>query len=144
MGGTDRETQGATEMVAILGAGVMGETLLSGLLRAGRSSEDVVITERRPDRAAELSRRVGADMRSLFRALYGLTMTYSVRGNIRIGRETAEYGERFIVPGGGIEIAGGSQRILATVTQLRMRGGGERNYHRRGNEKSGLHDAPCC
>jgi pyrroline-5-carboxylate reductase len=59
MGGTDRETQGATEMVAILGAGVMGETLLSGLLRAGRSSEDVVITERRPDRAAELSRKYG-------------------------------------------------------------------------------------
>jgi len=48
-----------TEMVAILGAGVMGETLLSGLLRAGRSSEDVVITERRPDRAAELSRKYG-------------------------------------------------------------------------------------
>lgn len=59
MGETDRETQGATEMVAILGAGVMGETLLSGLLRAGRSSEDVVITERRPDRAAELSRKYG-------------------------------------------------------------------------------------
>jgi len=49
----------AAEMVAILGAGVMGETLLSGLLRAGRSTENVVITERRPDRAAELSRRYG-------------------------------------------------------------------------------------
>ncbi len=41
-------------------------------------------------RALELSRRVGADLRSLFRALFGLTMTYSVRGKIRIGRETAE------------------------------------------------------
>jgi pyrroline-5-carboxylate reductase len=46
-------------MVAILGAGVMGETLVSGLIRAGRSSEDVVITERRADRAAELSRKYG-------------------------------------------------------------------------------------
>jgi pyrroline-5-carboxylate reductase len=42
------------ETIAILGAGVMGETLLSGLLRAGRSPQDIVITERRPDRAAEL------------------------------------------------------------------------------------------
>jgi pyrroline-5-carboxylate reductase len=48
-----------TETVAILGAGVMGETLLSGLLRAGRSVDDVVITERRPERAAELVERYG-------------------------------------------------------------------------------------
>ena len=46
--------------------------------------------ERAASRALELSRRVGADLRSLFRALFGLTMTYSVRGKIRIGRETAE------------------------------------------------------
>jgi len=48
-----------TERTAILGAGVMGETLLSGLLRAGRPAEDVVITERRPERAAELAGRYG-------------------------------------------------------------------------------------
>jgi class 3 adenylate cyclase/predicted ATPase len=46
--------------------------------------------ERAAARALELSRRVGADLRSLFRALLALTMTYSVRGNIQIGRETAE------------------------------------------------------
>ena len=34
-------------MVAIFGAGVMGETLLSGLLRAGRPADQLVITERR-------------------------------------------------------------------------------------------------
>ena len=43
--------------VAVLGAGVMGETLVSGLLRAGWSSQDIVITERRPERAAELADR---------------------------------------------------------------------------------------
>lgn len=47
------------ESIAILGAGVMGETLLSGLLRAGWSAGEVVITERRPDRAAELAERYG-------------------------------------------------------------------------------------
>ncbi|MDO5501910.1 MAG: pyrroline-5-carboxylate reductase [Actinomycetia bacterium] len=45
------------ETVAIFGAGVMGETLLSGLLRAGRDAEHLVITERRPDRVAELTAR---------------------------------------------------------------------------------------
>ena len=42
---------------AIFGAGVMGETLLSGLLRSGRQPEDLVITERRPDRVLELHER---------------------------------------------------------------------------------------
>lgn len=45
--------------VAIFGAGVMGETLLSGLLRAGRDPEHLVITERRADRAAELTETYG-------------------------------------------------------------------------------------
>ncbi|MBK6872152.1 MAG: pyrroline-5-carboxylate reductase [Kineosporiaceae bacterium] len=47
------------EQIAILGAGVMGETLLSGLLRAGWTADDVVITERRADRATELGERYG-------------------------------------------------------------------------------------
>ena len=44
---------------AIFGAGVMGETLLSGLLRSGRAVDDLVITERRPDRATELVEKYG-------------------------------------------------------------------------------------
>jgi pyrroline-5-carboxylate reductase len=45
--------------VAILGAGVMGETLLSGLIRSGRSADDLVVTARRPLRADELAERYG-------------------------------------------------------------------------------------
>ena len=45
--------------VAIFGAGVMGETLLSGLLRAGWTPDSLVITERRADRAAELEATYG-------------------------------------------------------------------------------------
>lgn len=44
---------------AIIGAGVMGETLLSGLVRAGRSPEHLLVGEKRPERAAELSERYG-------------------------------------------------------------------------------------
>ena len=49
-------------LVAVLGAGVMGETLVSGLLRAGRRAEDLILTERRPERAAELRERYGVDV----------------------------------------------------------------------------------
>ena len=45
--------------VAIIGGGVMGETLLSGLLRAGWIRDNIVITERRAERAAELSGKYG-------------------------------------------------------------------------------------
>jgi pyrroline-5-carboxylate reductase len=45
--------------LAIIGAGVMGETLLSGLIRAGRRVEDLLVGEKRRERAAELSERYG-------------------------------------------------------------------------------------
>src|SRR4051794_695862 len=45
--------------VAIIGAGVMGETLLSGLVRAGRRTDDLLVGEKRRDRAAELEERYG-------------------------------------------------------------------------------------
>ncbi|MDQ3616149.1 MAG: pyrroline-5-carboxylate reductase [Actinomycetota bacterium] len=48
--------------VAILGAGVMGETLLSGLIRAGRRAEDLLVGERRSARAAQLQERYGVDV----------------------------------------------------------------------------------
>jgi len=47
--------------VAILGAGVMGETLLSGLLRSGWRNGDLLITDRRPERRTELVERYGVD-----------------------------------------------------------------------------------
>jgi pyrroline-5-carboxylate reductase len=52
----------ANGQVAILGAGVMGETLLSGLLRAGRRPGELLITERREERATELRERYGVDV----------------------------------------------------------------------------------
>ena len=39
---------------AIIGAGVMGETLLSGLIRAGRPVSELLVGEKRPERAQEL------------------------------------------------------------------------------------------
>jgi pyrroline-5-carboxylate reductase len=48
--------------VAILGAGVMGETVLSGLLRAGRPPAELLLTARRAERAVELRERYGVDV----------------------------------------------------------------------------------
>lgn len=43
--------------VAIIGAGVMGETLLSGLLRAGTASTELLVCEKRADHADYLRER---------------------------------------------------------------------------------------
>lgn len=43
--------------VGIIGAGVMGETLLAGLLRSGMAASELVVAERRADRAAELGQQ---------------------------------------------------------------------------------------
>ncbi|GAB3989718.1 pyrroline-5-carboxylate reductase [Nocardioides marmoraquaticus] len=45
--------------VAIIGAGVMGETLLSGLVRGGHDPAELLVVEKRPDRALELTERYG-------------------------------------------------------------------------------------
>jgi pyrroline-5-carboxylate reductase len=46
-------------MIAVIGAGKMGEALISGLLKAGTSPDDVLITERYEARAQELTQRYG-------------------------------------------------------------------------------------
>ncbi len=48
-------------MIAILGAGKMGEALTSGLLKAGRPTSEVIVAVRRPERGAELRARYGVE-----------------------------------------------------------------------------------
>jgi pyrroline-5-carboxylate reductase len=50
--------------VAVIGAGKMGETLLSGLLRAGWPLGQLVATARREERRVELADRYGVEMLS--------------------------------------------------------------------------------
>ena len=45
--------------VAIIGAGVMGEALLSGLVRGGHAPGDLMVGEKRRERATELAERYG-------------------------------------------------------------------------------------
>ena len=67
---------------AILGAGVMGETLLSGLVRAGRRVDNLLVGEKRAERARELEERYGVDTYILeFRTV--LDQESSLRRDIR-------------------------------------------------------------
>ena len=50
---------GERPTIAVLGAGKIGEALLSGLLSAGRRVDELMFTERHADRAAEMSKRYG-------------------------------------------------------------------------------------
>ncbi|HEV3172392.1 MAG TPA: pyrroline-5-carboxylate reductase [Actinocrinis sp.] len=51
--------EGDHQRVAVLGAGKMGEALLSGVLRAGKPASEVLVTARRAERATELTERYG-------------------------------------------------------------------------------------
>ncbi|MCC5032017.1 pyrroline-5-carboxylate reductase [Streptomyces sp. WAC 00631] len=50
-----------TQKVAVLGTGKIGEALLSGMIRAGWPKKDLLVTARRPERAAELRERYGVE-----------------------------------------------------------------------------------
>ena len=52
----------SVSQTAILGAGVMGETLLSGLIRGGRPVAELLVGEKRAERAAELQERYGVEV----------------------------------------------------------------------------------
>ena len=51
--------------IAIVGGGMLGETVLAGLIRSGIEAMNIVVAEKRPERAAELSERHGVSVDSL-------------------------------------------------------------------------------
>ena len=59
---TSQSSATSSHPLAILGAGVMGETVLSGLLRAGWHADQIVATDRRLERQLELTTRYGIKM----------------------------------------------------------------------------------
>ncbi len=60
-----------SQRIAILGAGVMGETLLAAILGQGHPVADLVISEKRDDRAAELRETYGVEVTGNAEAVTG-------------------------------------------------------------------------
>ncbi len=60
-----------SQRIAILGAGVMGETLLAAILGTGHPVADLVISEKRADRAAELRETYGVSVTGNAEAVQG-------------------------------------------------------------------------
>ncbi len=67
-----------TKRIAVLGGGVMGETLASGFLRYVTPRPDVVIAERRPERAEELARLHDVTIADALDAVRGAEVTILV------------------------------------------------------------------
>ena len=51
--------------IAIIGGGSIGEALLSGLLRAGRQTKDLVVAEKDPERSKQLAETYGVQVASV-------------------------------------------------------------------------------
>ena len=115
----------ASGTVAILGAGVMGETLLSGLLRAGRRPDDVVVAERRPDRAAEIAARHGvrvlgnAEAASLADTVVLVVKPQDVEGVLAEIRDAVTPGTLVVSIAAGIPTAFVEQRLAGGVAVVR-------------------------
>src|SRR3954447_4922836 len=62
-----------TEGIAILGAGKMGEALLSGMVRAGRPASSLVVTTRDDGRAQVLRERYGVEVTDNVQAVKSAT-----------------------------------------------------------------------
>ena len=68
--------------VAIIGAGVMGETLLSGLIRGGRPVGELMVGEKRAERAAELRDKYGVTVVPKVAGISGGITAFAVGGTM--------------------------------------------------------------
>ncbi|YAL83766.1 pyrroline-5-carboxylate reductase [Dermacoccaceae bacterium W4C1] len=65
----ERSAESRTEPVAIIGAGVMGETLAAGLLRSGRQPSQVLLCDKSADRLAAVSQKLHVQVSSAAEAV---------------------------------------------------------------------------
>lgn len=86
----DRDRQDTHGRVAVIGAGVMGETLLAGMLHGSWRADQVAIAERRAERAAHLRAEYGvAVLDPVEAAQWAQTLLFAVKPQ-DLGRTLAE------------------------------------------------------
>ena len=64
--------------IAIIGAGVMGEAVMAGLLDAGTPAADIIVAERRLERVDELNATYGVQCASLVEAVSSASIVFLV------------------------------------------------------------------
>lgn len=111
--------------VAIIGAGVMGETLLSGLIRAGNSPTDLAVGEKRAERAAELRATYGVPVVSNIEAAAADTVLVVVKPQDMTGvldeiSAALRPGQLLISLAAGITTALIEQHVPAGVAVVRV------------------------
>lgn len=84
--------------IAVIGAGMMGEALLSGLLRAGWEPGRVVVAERRESRVRELRARYGVEVTSPAAAVAGADLVALVVKPVDVAATLAQIGDH-LAPG---------------------------------------------
>jgi len=90
-------------MIAVIGAGKLGELVLSGLLRAGWPADRLIATTRRPERAAELTERYGIRPTSNLTAVTQADVLLVAVKPQDAGRLLAEFGMK--VPPGKLVVS---------------------------------------
>lgn len=107
--------------IAILGGGVMGETLAAGLLQRMEERPDIVVAEKRPDRAAELQAALGVELADAPSAVEGADVVILVVKPQDMATLLSEVGPRVEPDAVVISIAAGIS--TATIEAALARGG---------------------
>lgn len=106
-----------SQRIAILGAGVMGETLLSAILSSGHPVGDIVISEKRAERAAELRETYRVEVGDNAAAVTGADIVLLVVKPQDIAALLAEIAES-VHPGATVVSLAAGVRIAAMESAL--------------------------
>ncbi|NUP31915.1 MAG: NAD(P)-binding domain-containing protein, partial [Streptomycetaceae bacterium] len=115
-----------TRRVAVIGAGKIGEALLSGMLRGGKRPDDLIVTARREERARELHDRYGVETATnaeAAKAADTLILTVKPQDMGTLLDELGPHvpGDRLVVSGAaGIPTAYLEQRLAAGTPVVRV------------------------
>lgn len=100
-------TESSAHRLAIMGGGVMGETLLVTALAAGISPSDVAVAEKNPDRAEQLRTTHGVDVVDLPSSVTGASIVFVVVKPQDVGDVLARVGHLIAVDATVVSFAAG-------------------------------------
>ncbi|MBJ7291352.1 pyrroline-5-carboxylate reductase [Williamsia sp.] len=96
-----------TQRVAIIGGGKIGEALLAGLIASGRATKDLVVAERAPSRAQELTQEYGVRVTDVADAVEGAAI-------VVLAVKPADV-DSVLELVSGVEDAGETERLTVTL-----------------------------